>query len=116
MNVNKLAEKIINETNRKDYQHVVYEVVDYLYLNGYLEDRASLLKKQSKQEQINAMLDVLEDISKFPYSPSQLVPWNHILVEINKKITEIKALNAPEPKGMPDKVREWDFTKSAPDE
>ena len=57
----------------------------------------SLLKKQSKQEQINAMLDVLEDISKFPYSPSQLVPWNHILVEINKKITEIKALNAPEP-------------------
>ena len=25
-------------------------------------------------------------------------------------------LNAPEPKGMPDKVREWDFTKSAPDE
>ena len=56
----------------------------------------SLLKKQSKQEQINAMLDVLEDISKFPYSPSQLVPWNHILVEINKKITEIKALNAPD--------------------
>ena len=50
------------------------------------------IEQQIKQEQIDAMLDVLEDISKFPYSPSQLVPWNHILVEINKKIKEIKEL------------------------
>ena len=78
------------------WQDNLKEVCGEEYLDSVEELITSLLKKQSKQEQINAMLDVLEDISKFPYSPSQLVPWNHILVEINKKITEIKALNAPD--------------------
>ena len=35
---------------------------------------------------------------------------------ISFDVIKTNILNAPEPKGMPDKVREWDFTKSAPDE
>ena len=74
----------LEEVCGEEYQDAVETLIDTLI--------TSLLKKHSKQEQIDAMLDVLEDISKFPYSPSQLVPWNHILVEINKKIKEIKEL------------------------
>ena len=90
-----LAETKFFKSSINDLHDTTHKFVSFDKLTPFI---TSLLKKQSKQEQINAMLDVLEDISKFPYSPSQLVPWNHILVEINKKITEIKALNAPEPK------------------
>ena len=88
MNVNKLAEKIINETNRKDYQHVVYEVVDYLYLNGYLEDRASLLKKQREscsQSLIQAKLP--EGTMSFP-------EWNYS--KMNQMQVRDYILNAPD--------------------
>src|SRR3990167_6590518 len=61
MNPDKLAEKIIKETKRKDYQHVVYEVVDYLYLNNYLTDPDSSQLEPLVSLKLADILKVLND-------------------------------------------------------
>ena len=79
MNVNKLAEKIINETNRKDYQHVVYEVVDYLYLNNYLGDR------QQIKNMIDEMIGKLDKTRQSPrLNDKARAGVNHTLVYLNQ--------------------------------
>ena len=78
MNVNKLAEKIINETNRKDYQHVVYEVVDYLYLNNYLGDR------QQIKDMIDAEIELYEGIIKSTEDKPTKMAFEGSVLALNK--------------------------------
>ena len=82
MNVNKLAEKIINETNRKDYQHVVYEVVDYLYLNNYLEDRQQIIKM------IDEMIAEEKEIEDHDYPDRDAVESSMLIIN---KLTELRS-------------------------
>ena len=78
MKVNKLAEKIINETNRKDYQHVVYEVVDYLYLNNYLGDR------QQIKDMIDAEIELYEGIIKSTEDKPTKMAFEGSVLALNK--------------------------------
>ena len=79
----------------KEFGHI--DGHEWMMSDKSLEILKTFITELLRKQNCDAMLDILNDIKDFPYSKSQLVPWNHILVEINKKIKEIEILNAKEP-------------------